>query len=333
MTLPPLDDVLATAVVVASPMRVRFRGVTTRESVLFRGPSGWGEFCAFREYDDVEASAWLACALEAAYGSWPAAVRPEVLVNATVPAVPAAEVAPVIDRFGGATTAKIKVAEPGQTLGDDLARVRAVRERMGPDAQLRVDANGAWSVPEAAVALEQLGECRLQYAEQPCQTVEELAQLREELARRGVRVPIAADESIRRAADPFRVAQLGAAEVAILKVAPLGGVTTTVATATRLATEYRMRTVVSSALETSIGMAAGLAAAAAVPGLDLACGLGTVALFTDEPGAGALMPVDGQLTPARVAPDPAAVQRLAVREARRDWWIDRLRRCYGVLDG
>ena len=329
--MPPLDAVLECATVVSSPMRIQFRGVLARESVLFEGPSGWGEFCAFPEYDDAEAADWLACALEAAYGQWPAPVRTEVAVNATVPAVPAEQVPEVIARFDGATTAKIKVAEPGQTLADDVARVSAVRDCLGPGGHLRVDANGAWSVAEALEALTVLSEFRLQYVEQPCRSVEELVELREKLRQRGITVPIAADESIRRAEDPFRVARMGAADIAVLKVAPLGGVAAAVEIATRLFREFGMRLVISSALETSVGMAAGVAAACAVPDQELACGLGTVNLFTDEPGERRLVPCNGVICPGRISPDVKALRELAVHGERRTWWLDRLSRCYAVL--
>lgn len=215
--VPALDDILERLHVVALPMRVRFRGITVRELALIDGPAGWGEFGAFVEYEPPEAAAWLSSALEAAYRPAPAALRDRVPINATVPAVSAERVPEVLARFPGARTAKVKVAEPGQSLADDVARVNAVRESV---PVVRVDANGGWSVDdavEAAAALTADGE--LEYLEQPCATVEELAALR---AR--VDVPIAADESIRKAEDPLRVVRAHAADIAVLKVAPLGGV-------------------------------------------------------------------------------------------------------------
>ena len=145
-------------------------------------------------------------------------------MNATVPAVGAREVPQVLARFPGCRTAKVKVAEPGQTLDDDVARVAAVRRALGPDGRVRVDANGGWTVPEALAALAALAPHGLEYAEQPCATVAELAALRALLADEGLPVLVAADESVRKAEDPMRVALAGAADLVVLKVAPLGGV-------------------------------------------------------------------------------------------------------------
>ncbi len=202
--LPDLGDLLERVHVVALPMRVRFRGVDVREAVLFEGPSGWGEFAPFTEYGDVEAARWLAAGIEAAYAGWPAPLRDAVPVNATVPAVGPDRVPEVLARFDGCTTAKVKVAEGGQTLSDDLDRVAAVRDAMGPSGRVRVDANGGWSPDEALEALGKLSSHGLEYAEQPCATVDELVALRRALARNAIDVPIAADESIRKAEDPAR---------------------------------------------------------------------------------------------------------------------------------
>src|SRR3954468_20525339 len=222
--LPPADELLERAHVVALPMRVRFRGVDVREALLIEGPSGWGEFSPFVEYPDGEAARWLAAGLEAAYAVWPAAVRDAVPVNATVPAVGPERVREVLARFDGCTTAKVKVAERGQTLDDDVDRVAAVRAAMGPSARIRVDANGGWDVETATDALRRLTAYDLEYAEQPCASVEELIELRTALAHNGIDVLIAADESIRKAEDPIQVARLGAADLVVVKVAPLGGV-------------------------------------------------------------------------------------------------------------
>ncbi|HXA11709.1 MAG TPA: o-succinylbenzoate synthase, partial [Mycobacterium sp.] len=199
-------------------MRVRFRGITVRELALIDGPAGWGEFGAFIEYEPPEAAHWLASAIEAAYDTSPPSKRDRIPINATIPAVAPEQVPELLSRFPGARTAKVKVAEPGQTLRDDVARVDAVRALV---PTVRVDANGGWSVDEAvaaAHALRALGP--LEYIEQPCKTVEELAEVR-----RRVDVPVAADESIRKADDPLRVVRAKAADIAVLKVAPLGGTT------------------------------------------------------------------------------------------------------------
>ena len=207
----PAAELLAGAVVVSLPMRTWFRGITARE-VMLRGPAGWGEFAPFTEYGDAESSAWLAAGIEAAYLGPPAPLRDRIPVNATVPAVPADHVAAVLARYPGATTAKVKVAEPGQSPG---RRRRAGRRPRG-GAAVRIDANGGWSVDEAVSAIAAIGD--VEYVEQPCRTVEELAQVR-----RRVDVPIAADESIRKADDPMRVVAADAADIAILKIARSAG--------------------------------------------------------------------------------------------------------------
>lgn len=208
---PSVDEILERAHVVALPMAVKFRGITTREALLIDGPAGWGEFSPFIEYAPEESAAWLRAGLEAAFTGLPEA-HGTVEVNGTIPAVE--DVEPVLARYPGVNTFKIKVAEPSQSLDDDIRRVTAVR-RLRPDARLRVDANRGWTVDQAVEAAEKLGE--LEYIEQPCATVEELAEVR-----RRVSTPIAADESIRRAADPYRVAELNAADVAVCKSPRLG---------------------------------------------------------------------------------------------------------------
>ncbi len=320
MPLPAVGDLLAVVHVVAIPMRVPFRGVTTREVALFEGPAGWGEFGPFLEYGPVESSRWLASAVESAWLGWPDAVRASVPVNATVPAVGPERVAEVLARFPGCTTAKVKVAERGQALDDDLARVAAAREVLGASGRIRVDANGGWSVDDAVRALERLGRFGLEYAEQPCATVEELRDLRMTLARNGIDVPIAADESIRKAEDPLRVRDLEAADVVVVKVAPLGGVRAALA----VVEACGLPAVVSSALDTSVGISAGVALAAALPGLERACGLATVALLGGDVVRHPLVPVDGALPWGRVRVDPAALERFAAPPDTVARWRDRV---------
>ncbi|RFZ66138.1 o-succinylbenzoate synthase [Mycobacterium marinum] len=315
-TLPDLLDRLH---VVALPMRVRFRGITTREVALIEGPSGWGEFGAFLEYQPPEAAAWLASAIDAAYGQPPPVRRGRIPINATVPAVPPAQVPELLARFPGARTAKVKVAEPGQTLASDVERVNAVRALV---PTVRVDANGGWSVDQAAQAAVALtADGPLEYLEQPCATVGELAELR-----RRIEVPIAADEAIRKAEDPLAVVRAGAADVAVLKVAPLGGVWALL----DIAAQIDIPVVISSALDSAVGIAAGLSAAAALPQLQHACGLGTGGLFVEDVAEPAI-PVDGTLAPQRVAPDPARLRALGAAPDRRQWWIDRIKACYPLL--
>lgn len=314
--VPELDDVLDRLHVVALPMRVRFRGITVREVALIDGPAGWGEFGAFTEYGPAEAAHWLASALEAAYEPPPPVLRDRIPINATVPAVDAAEVPGVLARFPGARTAKVKVAEPGQTLADDVARVNAVRVSV---PTVRVDANGGWTVDEAVAAATALtADGPLEYLEQPCATVEELADLRHRID-----VPIAADESIRKADDPLHVVRAKAADIAVLKVAPLGGVHALLA----IAGQIDIPVVVSSALDSAVGIGRGLLAAAALPRLEHACGLGTGGLFADDV-AEPLRPVDGCLPVTPVAPDPHRLDELSATPERRQWWIDRIRACH-----
>ena len=308
--------------VVAVPMRVPFRGVDVREAVLLRGPAGWGEFAPFPEYDDAESARWLAAAVEASTVGWPPAVRTSVPVNATVPAVAAAQVPGVLARFPGCTTAKVKVAQAGQALEDDVARVAAVRAALGPSGRVRVDANGGWSLGQARRALEALAPYDLEYAEQPCAALEDLAALR------GQGVLVAADESVRKAEDPLRVALLGAADVVVLKVAPLGGVRP----ALEVARACGLPVVVSSALDTSVGIAAGVALAAALPELPYACGLATTSLMAADVVRGSLDGRGGSLPVGPVEPDPALLAELAARPDRRQWWLRRLERCAALLD-
>ena len=310
-------------------MRVRFRGVTVRESALIRGPMGWGEFSPFLEYDDVEASRWLEAAIEAAYDGWPVPVRASVPVNATVPAVSADQVVGILQRYDGCTTAKVKVAELGHRLQDDVDRVAEVRALMGPQARIRVDANGGWSVAEATEALRRLAAYGLEYAEQPCASVEELAALRVALARNGIDVLVAADESIRKAEDPMRVVREQAADVIVLKVAPLGGVRA----ALDIAQECGLPTVVSSALDTSVGIGAGLALAAVLPELPFACGLGTLELMAGDVTPDSLVPVAGLITLRDLTVDAELLDRWQAENKRELWWRQRVIRCHRLLAG
>jgi O-succinylbenzoate synthase len=298
------------------PMTTRFRGITVREGVLIEGQVGWGEWSPFTEYAPAVAEPWLLCAEEAAAGDWPEPVRDRVPVNATVPVI-SPEAAHALVVRSGCATAKVKVADPGAPLADDLARVEAVRDALGPSGKLRVDANGAWSVDDAVHAIAELDRAArgLEYVEQPCATVEDLAAVR-----RRVDVPIAADESIRRAEDPYRVRALEAADIAVLKVQPLGGVRACL----RIAAGIGMPVVVSSALETSVGLAAGVALAAALPELDHACGLATRALLTADVAAPAMVPVNGELVVGVPTLLPTALEAVAAPSDRVAWWEGRL---------
>jgi O-succinylbenzoate synthase len=321
-----LDDIDDWVVqVYALPLRHRFRGIDVREGVLLRGPGGWGDFCPFVEYSDAECVPWLAAAVESARGGWPAPVRDRIGVNVTVPAVGPQQAHDIVTR-SGCRTAKVKVADHPASLAEDQARLEAVRDALGPGGAVRADANGRWDVDTAVAWIPLLDKASggLQYIEQPCPEVADLVAVR-----RAVDVPVAADESIRRADDPLAVALAGAADVAVIKVAPLGGV----ARSLQVAQACGLPCVVSSALESATGIAAGLALAGALPDLDLACGLGTGALFTAD--VAAVPGPDGGFLPVpRRAPAPEADRLARVRAApgRERWWRDRLARVAAVLD-
>ncbi|HEY5821315.1 MAG TPA: o-succinylbenzoate synthase [Propionibacteriaceae bacterium] len=300
-------------------LRTRFRGITVREGLVWRGPAGWAEWSPFLDYSGAELVPWLRAADEAAELGWPEPVRTVIPVNATVPATDPERAAGIV-AAAGCATAKVKVAESGQRLSDDLDRVEAVREALGPTGRIRVDANGGWSVDDAVTAIRALRRFGLEYVEQPCRTVEELADLRRRLARAGLGVLIAADESIRRTADPYRVVALEAADIAVLKVQPLGGVRACLEIADRIG----LPVVVSSALETSIGIRAGLALAAALPELPYACGLNTVALLDDDLATSPLLAVDGAITLAETVVETATLARTAAGEDRQRFWQARL---------
>lgn len=274
------------------PLRVPFRGVTERAGVLVRGPEGWGEFSPFPEYGPGVTRTWRAAAVEAATRTWPPPVRTSIPVNAIVPAV-GPEKAHAMTLASGCSTVKVKVAE-----GDDEARVEAVRDALGPRGRIRVDGNGAWDVDTAEKAIAVLDRYDLEYVEQPVATLEEMAELR-----RRVDVPLAADESVRTADDPLRVKGLEAADVVVLKVQPLGGVWRCL----EVAEAAGLPAVVSSAVETSIGLAAGVALAAALPELPYACGLGTLSLLAGDVVADPLVPVGGALGVRRPGVDEDAL--------------------------
>jgi o-succinylbenzoate synthase len=302
----------------AIPMPTKFRGTTLREGALLKGPAGWGEFSPFPEYGPRECARWLSCALEAAARGWPEPVRHSVPVNITVPAV-GPDHAHSIVAGSGCRTAKVKVAEPGQPASADIARIAAVRDAIGADGRVRIDANGGWTVDQAERMLGALSAFDLEYAEQPCATLDELAELR-----RRVDVPIAADESIRRADDPLRVRAAGAADIVVLKAQPLGGVRA----ALEIAESCGLPVVVSSAVDTSIGLAAGVALAAALPELPYACGLATMSLLAGDVTAEPLSEEGGELPVRRAVVDETALARYEVDPA---GWRARLLTAAGFL--
>ena len=324
MTDRKLAEVLANATPFALPLAKPFRGVTHREGVILAGPSGFGEFAPFLEYDDETCARWLASAVEAAYGSWPDSRRGEVPVNAIIPALAPHDAAAMAYRGfvgDGCRTVKIKVAEVGQTLDDDVARVEAVRSAQQsaavPNPRIRVDANGGWSLADAAVAIRELDRAAggLEYVEQ----------------RRVVSVPIAADESIRTAGDPIRAVQQQAADIVVVKVPPLGGVNL----AREVVGAAGVPVVVSGAMDSAVGLAAGIALAASLEELPYACGLGTGALLARDLIANPLRPTRGVLGVTRVSPDQMmlATAKAELGAPRGQWWLERLTRAWDAGAG
>lgn len=327
MTSVSLADVLEGAVPVALTLHREFRGLTVREALLIQGPSGWGEFAPFDDYSDAAAARWLDCAVEAAFGEWPTPVRSTVPVNAIVPAVSPDEAGQltrtaVVER--GCSTIKVKVGSAD--LEQDEARVASVREALTSTlgagrGSIRIDANAAWDVQRGTVALRRLASHGIEYVEQPCRTREEMAQLR-----RRVDVPFAVDELIRQADEPvLRVADV--ADVAVLKVAPLGGVEATL----RIAEALDVPVVISGSLDSSVGLQAGIAAAAALDDLPLACGLGTGELFAQDVCA-PILPSSGEVPVLRRAPDPEALEaaRRRVSADRVEYWHQRIAAAWAV---
>lgn len=327
MTSVSLADVLEGAVPVALTLHREFRGLNVREALLIRGPSGWGEFAPFDDYSDAAAARWLDCAVEAAFGEWPAPVRSTVPVNAIVPAVSPEDAGrltrtAVVER--GCSTIKVKVgsADPEQ----DEARVASVREALTSSlgagrGSIRIDANAAWDVERGTVALRRLSSLGIEYVEQPCRTREEMAELR-----RRVDVPFAVDELIRQADRPvLRVSDV--ADVAVLKVAPLGGVEATL----RIAEALDVPVVISGSLDSSVGLQAGIAAAAALDDLPLACGLGTGELFAQDVCA-PILPSSGVVPVLRRAPEPEALEaaRRRVPADRVEYWHQRIAAAWAV---
>lgn len=310
------------------PLNVRFRGVTHREGLLLRGPYGWGEASPFMEYLPREASMWLKSALSCATVPAVRSLRTHVFVNVTIPVVGPKDAARRVHRSGGCLTAKVKVADPRVSLSQDCARVEAVADALRQVAQkgasasgqslaprLRVDVNGVWDVDQAVHAIKELDRAAadvggLEYVEQPCAAVEDLAAVRKR-----VNVRIAADESIRRAEDPLRIAALEAADVAVVKVAPLGGVER----ALQIGYDTGLDLVISSALESSVGLASGVRAAAALGDAPFACGLATAQLLAADTTSVPLLPEGGQIELRPVSPDLLVTAR-GVAEERVGWW-------------
>ena len=313
-----IDQLLASMQVVALPLKSKFRGITVREVALFKGPAGWGEFAPFLEYDDRESSTWLLSAIDAATNPAPMAYRGFVKVNATLPAQNSAkEIEELLQSFAGCDTVKIKV---GENLAEDIGRVARVRALL-PKAKLRLDVNGGWKVDQALVSLyaiyEEVGP--LEYVEQPCASLDELRRLKEKLV---VDIKITGDEVIRKAADPFAIDLQDAVDVLMLKAAPLGGITR----AREIAAHHKLPVVVSSALDSAVGISYGLQLASSLPSLDYACGLATGQLLSADI---AELPLsNGQLEVNALSPDADLLAKYAVPVERLTWWKERTKRAF-----
>ena len=306
------QQLLDTLRVIALPMKTKFRGITVREVALIKGPHGWGEFSPFLEYDDAESASWLASAIEAATTPKPKLYRTSVAINGTIPALnEPADLKRVVDSFPGVKTFKVKV---GNDLAEDLARVNVIRN-LQPQAKIRIDVNGLWSVGQAEAFLSAVGD--IEYVEQPCATIEELRELKSRTS-----VKIVGDEVLRKAADPFAIDFTGAIDYLILKVQPLGGIKR----AQALAEHHNLPVVVSSALESAIGINYGLTLAASFETMNFNCGLGTGSLLAAD--VAHLPIVDGKIEITEFEPQLAG---LDVASDRFEWWKNRIMRTAELL--
>jgi O-succinylbenzoate synthase len=317
------QQILQTARVLSIPMRIKFRGITTREVLLFEGPKGWAEWSPFTEYEDEEASIWLKAAIEFAFGDIPEPTVKTIKVNATLAAVK--DVRAALEPFGNFEVVKIKVAEAGQTLQDDLDRIHEARKYY-PEARIRLDANGGYDIETALTLAKAMYEegVPLEYLEQPVKTIAELAELRLKL--KLLNIKVAADESVRKVSDPLAVAQAHAADLLVLKAAPLGGINN----ALRIANQAGLPVVVSSALETSVGISMGAYLAAALNS-EYASGLATAALLTEDVTDTPLIPTNGEIPLTRITPNKNSLAKLQAPADSTTWWLERLDCCFKNL--
>jgi O-succinylbenzoate synthase len=312
------QELFSTMRVVALPTKTNFRGINLREVALFQGEAGWGEFSPFLEYQPSECVPWLQSAIEAASKPWPELKRSKVKVNGTIPALNAPkEIEQIVETFPGVNTFKVKV---GDNLSEDIARLAKVRA-LRPNAKLRIDVNGSWNVATAVTSLlaiyENIG--AIEYVEQPCQSVEELRELKAKLK---VNIPIAGDEVLRKSADPFKVDLSGAVDILALKVQPLGGI----ARAQKLAQHHNLPIVVSSALESAVGISHGLALASSFSEMNFDCGLATGSLLSANIGDHPI--VNGEIEVKRIDPN---FEGLEVSPERYKWWQDRLMKTWELI--
>jgi O-succinylbenzoate synthase len=335
MVHPTIEQMLECAHLVSLPLMTPFRGITTREMMIFDAPDGVAEWSPFGEYDDEESSTWLRGTLEHGWGraQTPTPQNPAATigVNGTLPALPASEVQSFLATLGAVRTLKIKVAGPGSSLESDAARVRVAREFLGPTGRIRLDANGAWTLDEAEHAIRAMESLDIDYVEQPVESLADLAELRRRVTRLGIQ--IAADESIRRWSDVHQVIESKACDIVVVKVAPLGGITRTLGIV-EAATHAGLEVVVSSAVESSVGIYQGALLwqiLLETYGTALDAGLGTVSFFESDVVMHPLLAHDGKLTIATPVLDHAALETYAMAPERAVWWRDRLRRCRDLV--
>ena len=317
-----LEEALASLRVLALPMRTTFRSLNVRETALIKGESGWGEFAPFVEYSDQESLPWLESAIEAADKPLSPALREAIPINATVPASNnEAEIEQILSWYPGVDTVKIKV---GTGIREDLARIKAVRKYL-PKAKIRIDVNGSWSPDDALININaiynEVAGDSLEYVEQPVANLDELKQLKEGMS---VDVKIAGDEVLRKAKDPFAISLDGAIDLLMLKVSPLGGIKR----AMDLAIHHKLPVVVSSALESAVGISHGLALAARLPELDYACGLGTSALFNQD--ISHIPIINGAIKVKNYPIDIAQIERHELKGQRLEWWRNRISRVWNL---
>lgn len=335
MSLPTLGELRQMAHPVSLPLTTEFRGLAHREVVIFDAPGGPAEWSPFLDYDDEESAVWLRSALEQGFESstspHPATPEGTIRVNGTVPAISPDAVASFLDRLGMPTTVKVKVAGVGSTRADDVARVASVRQALGPTGRIRIDANAAWTLDEAEHAIRDMEHLDIDYVEQPVSSVADMAQLRARIARLGIEV--AADESIRRSADIDAVIQAGACDIVVIKVQPLGGIRACLAVIDK-SRAAGLQVVVSSALETSVGLHYGAQLQLLLTERGhtvLDAGLGTASLLAGDVTTTALIATGSTLEVAPPRLDHDALRRYALPEDRRQWWLSRLERCLALV--
>lgn len=300
-----IEELLASVQVFSLPTRTNFRGISTREVAIVKGPKGYGEFSPFLEYDEAESIPWLNSAIEAVRSELPPLKLTEIEVNATLPDVmDEARAREILSWYPGCKTVKIKI---GGNLDQDLARINWAKKANFEN--IRLDVNGAWSLREAQVNLLEITKAfKIEYVEQPCSTIEELRALE-------IDIPIVGDEIIRKAQDPFAIDLTGAIDIVMLKVAPLGGIKRSL----QLAEHHKLPVVVSSAFDSAVGITQGLKLAS-ILNIDKPAGLATGVLLNKDLGEHPIK--NGFIKVSEIV--PVGINNLA----RVDWWRERIRNTF-----